>query len=265
MLIAQLSDLHVPEEGAVFSGSIDPGERLRQAIALLNDMKPKASALLITGDLVETGTRSEYAHLRLVLDSVEDIPVYLLPGNRDDRRALRDVFHEHDYFFSENRLFFRIEFDDAQIIGLDTAVDHESHGALDDAQLEWLDGVLSADRRPALVAMHHPPLMSHLGMMDQWCLRGMEALAGRLQPYDHIRLITCGHLHRAVSTRFANIRLNVCPSTTFSIGLELYQKDRLSWCDEGGAFQIHDWTNDDVVTWTLPCQSVRRCSFSPSD
>ncbi len=261
MLIAQMSDLHILKEGCVYGGLIDPSHSVRQAITRLTSMYPKVAALLITGDLTESGKRSEYMYLRTLLGNCGEIPVFLVPGNHDDPGLLREVFHDHNYYASRERLFFRLEFDDLQIVGLDTVVCGASYGAIDDAQLDWLDEILLADRRPVLLAMHHPPLATRLGMMDNWQLRETKRLWQRIRRHEHVRLITCGHLHRAVSARFAGVRLNVCPSTTFSIGLDLYQADRLSWCDEGGAFQIHDWSGDDFLTWTLPCQSARAHSF----
>lgn len=257
MLFAQMSDLHILRKGSVYGGLIDPAARVRQAIVWLRSMRPKVAALLITGDLTENGEAAEYEYLRILLETAGDIPVYLLPGNHDDPAALRAAFTDHAYFASGERLFFRVEFDDVQIIGLDTVVLHQSYGLIDAAQLEWLDEMLQSNRRPTLLAMHHPPMATHLGMMDRWHLREPERLSDRLRRHDHVRLITCGHLHRAVAARFAGVRLNICPSTTFSMGLDLYQEDRLSWCDEGGAFQIHDWSGGDFLTWTVPCQTAR--------
>jgi 3',5'-cyclic AMP phosphodiesterase CpdA len=47
--------------------------------------------VLVTGDIADHATDEEYEQVRQLLFSLR-APVYVLPGNHDDRRALRRSF-----------------------------------------------------------------------------------------------------------------------------------------------------------------------------
>lgn len=261
MLIAQISDTHVLADGRLFRSLIDPAKRVRQAVDALNRLERKVAALILTGDLTDGGRREEYLALRHALDEALDYPVYLLPGNRDVAPTMRDVFDQHRYFASDTRCHWSVAHEGVRIVGLDTSVADAAHGELDEDQLAWLDRTLAADSRPTLLALHHPPLPTHLGMMDRWGLAGTVGFDECIRRHRHVRLLTCGHLHRGMAAEFAGVRLNVCPSTAFTIAPDLYQPNRLTWVDEGGHFQIHDCSAGGMLTWTLSCNSPAPRSF----
>ena len=77
------------------------------------------------------------------------------------------------------------------------------HGDLDGGQLEWLAGILST---PAplgtLLAMHHPPIPSHIPLFDILELRDQPRLAEVVRGSD-VRGILAGHLHYSTSGTFA--------------------------------------------------------------
>ena len=67
MLIAQITDLHVMPPGELLQGHVDTGRYLEMAVAKLQALNPTPDVLLISGDLVEGGTRTEYDYLRRLL------------------------------------------------------------------------------------------------------------------------------------------------------------------------------------------------------
>src|SRR4051794_7448465 len=89
--IAQISDLHVVAPGHRLAGVIDTPGYARAAIDHLNRLDPQPDAVLATGDLVEGGSLAEYQHLRDIVAPLR-APLWLLPGNHDDRSALREAF-----------------------------------------------------------------------------------------------------------------------------------------------------------------------------
>src|SRR4051794_19910921 len=89
--VAQISDLHVVERGRLLADAIDTAAHARQAVTHLNGLDPQPDAVLVTGDLVDGGSLAEYEHLVDLLAPLR-APLWLLPGNHDDRSALRSAF-----------------------------------------------------------------------------------------------------------------------------------------------------------------------------
>src|SRR5260370_38914657 len=96
MLIAQLSDPHVRPDGVLYQDVVDSTAMFAAAIAHLNGLDPRPDLVLLSGDLVDKGEADEYAHLRKLLAGLS-IPILVIPGNHDDREALRQAFRDHAY------------------------------------------------------------------------------------------------------------------------------------------------------------------------
>src|ERR1700744_1450071 len=84
-VVLQLSVLHL---GGTWPGDADPGARLAHAVTWIRAHGPQADAVLVTGDLADHATDEEYAAVRALLEPLA-APLYVLPGNHDDRAALR--------------------------------------------------------------------------------------------------------------------------------------------------------------------------------
>ncbi|MEY4371571.1 MAG: hypothetical protein RL219_340, partial [Actinomycetota bacterium] len=94
-LIAQLTDPHIVANARLCLNQIDTASFLREAVETLRRMPVAPDAVILTGDLVNDGRVNQYEHLRVLLAPLP-MRVLLMPGNHDDRTALREVFPEHD-------------------------------------------------------------------------------------------------------------------------------------------------------------------------
>ena len=65
--------------------------RLAAAIESIRAVRPQPDALLVSGDIADHATDEEYERVRELLAPLE-APLYVLPGNHDDRRALHRHF-----------------------------------------------------------------------------------------------------------------------------------------------------------------------------
>src|SRR4051794_11070850 len=83
MIIAQLSDPHITAEG--------PTLPLERAVEHLLRLPARPDVVLVTGDCTNTGGAAEYTRLRELLRPLT-MPVYLIPGNHDDRTQLLEAF-----------------------------------------------------------------------------------------------------------------------------------------------------------------------------
>src|SRR5262249_19365606 len=96
MLIAQITDTHIKPHGALAYGRVDTAPYLARALAHLLALRPRPDVVLATGDLVDGGRPDEYRRLRDLLAPLA-MPVYLIPGNHDEREALAAAFPDHAY------------------------------------------------------------------------------------------------------------------------------------------------------------------------
>jgi len=253
MLLVQLSDLHVLTSGKTLSGIVATDLLLGQCVAAVRALDPQPDAVLLSGDLVDSGHPAEYARVREIL-AVLDMPVYVIPGNHDARENLRAAFHDHPYLPSSGPLNWQVDIGDVRLIGLDSSIPGEAGGGLDRATLGWLDRILaSAPSRPTLVALHHPPFASGIQHMDRIGLANPEALAAVIRRHPQVERVMSGHVHRSMSTRFAGTVASTCPSSAHQIEFNLRPDHPGGFIMEPPGFQVHRWVpGAGVVTHLVP-------------
>jgi 3',5'-cyclic AMP phosphodiesterase CpdA len=251
MILAQITDLHVTRRGEKLSGLIDTAGYLKKAVARINKLDPQPDALLITGDMVNDGTEAEYEHLRELLAPIA-VPIYVIPGNHDDRSALRAAFADHAYLPKEGFLQYVIDAFPVRIIALDTVNPGKGGGMLDKARLLWLEERLHETQgNPTLIMMHHPPFVTGIGFMDAIGLNeGGADFARLVSRFPNIERILCGHVHRAIDARVGSTVAMACPATCHQISLELRANGPEGFTLEPPGFRLHVWNGKQLVTHT---------------
>ena len=177
-ILAQISDLHIKQPGKLSYRVVDCAAMLERCVQEVLRLPQLPDAMVITGDLVDFGRPEEYAHLRKLLSPLP-MPYYLLPGNHDERGALRAAFADHAYL-RQWQPYIQYAIDDwpLRIVALDTVIPGEGGGRVDTERLTWLDRTLAAaPQKPTVVLMHHPPFPTLIGHMDRIGLEGADALA----------------------------------------------------------------------------------------
>jgi 3',5'-cyclic AMP phosphodiesterase CpdA len=242
---AHISDLHVVEEGRLAAGAIDTAPFLEAAVEHINRLQPLPDLVLATGDLVDHGAAAEYARLARLFAGLAP-PLYLLPGNHDDRDALRAAFPAHHYLGHCGPVDYVVD-GPVRLMALDTLVPGSPGGHLSRRQLDWLDDQLSRDtNRPALVALHHPPFATGIGHMDRMGLDDVPArqLATVIGRHAQVERVVSGHLHRAISRRFAGTVAATVPGVAHAVALDLRDGARAAWTFEPPAVTLYVWRAD---------------------
>ncbi len=95
---------------------------------------------MISGDLTDFGRPAEYASLAAQIAPLEaaGLPVYLMPGNHDDRAELRRSFPGARATSATGRrpsIQFAVDVGPLRLLALDTCVPMQSAGALDAERL----------------------------------------------------------------------------------------------------------------------------------
>ena len=251
MLIVQISDLHFLQKGVLSFGRVDTHACLERCIARLETLEPAPEALLITGDLTNDGDLATCRALAAMLETL-DFPCYPIPGNHDDRDLIRQAFPAIASLSPDGPLCYVIEHLPVRVVALDSLVDGKPYGRLGEAQLDWLDARLSEDRqRPVMVMLHHPPFRTGIGYMDWSMLRDADALAAVIRTHPAVERVLCGHVHRAIQTRFAGTIAQIAPGVAHQVKLVLGDGQGL-WNMEPAGFLLHRWQKTDgLVTHQL--------------
>lgn len=203
MIVAQLSDIHA-------NGTEWPLARLDAVLGWLRPMQP--DAVIVSGDLAEMSHQQSYEHIRARLEDLGS-PFYLVPGNVDDPEIMRSVFGDRFGWPADGKLNCAADISsELRVIGLDVTVTGAHHG---DAApvLEWLEAELKSGKPPALIFQHQHPFRCGIDGKDRNMCRNQEALSAAIRTAaDTVLGLTCGHVHRAMSTRFGGLPATMAPS-----------------------------------------------------
>ena len=252
MLIAQISDLHIRAHGAEGFHGLDNNANLRAAVSMLNALDPGPDVVIATGDLTNYGKLEEYAALRDLLAPLRP-PLYLIPGNHDNARHIRDTLPEHDYLPGGDQLLnYVVDGYPLRLVGLDSTLAGCHNGTLCAERLDWLRSTLEVEpERPTLLFMHHPPFESGIWWMDGiGIVEGIDGLRDLLDSNPQVQRIVCGHLHRAIHSSLGRTPVSVCPSTTYAVCLDTVPESPPKFIAEPPALQLHRWTGEALVSHT---------------
>jgi Icc protein len=198
--VAQISDIHGKPGGKSIAA-------LERALDWLKVARP--DALIVSGDVGNPPWDDSYPIVAERLSHVR-FPVLMVPGNKDDRAAMRTHFADMGWP-AEGPLNVARLLGEVRLVGLDVTVPGEKHG---DAApvLDWLREQMTGGE-PVLLFMHQHPFRTGFGNVDNAPCRNDEALADViLGAQARVLLLTAGHGHRTVFTQFAGGPAMMCPS-----------------------------------------------------
>jgi 3',5'-cyclic AMP phosphodiesterase CpdA len=250
-VLVQLSDFHV---GADW-GAGDPAAGLRAAVDAVRELRPGPDAVLVTGDLVEHGTDTEYMAVRELLVPLGDAPLLVLPGNHDDRAALRRHFDVPGE--GAEPVQYALTLGSLRVVVLDSTIPGEDAGRLDAPRLAWLDAALAAEPAPpTLIALHHPPLRTGSAAWDALGIPDAErrALAEVVARHPQVRRIAGGHVHRPVVAELAGRPVVSAPSTYLQARFDLRAQE-LDVVAEPSGFAVHLLAGGELITHLHPLGS----------
>src|SRR4030095_6073940 len=142
MLIAQITDTHLKLRGKLAYKRVDTAQMLRACVDKLVKLDPQPDLIVHTGDLTDFGLPEEYANLQAILAPLK-ARILAIPGNHDEREAMRAAFAAGGYFPAQGSLHYAVERGPLRFVGLDTLVPGEGGGELCAERLAWLDGMLA--------------------------------------------------------------------------------------------------------------------------
>ncbi|HLZ73671.1 phosphodiesterase [Phenylobacterium sp.] len=226
LTIAQITDLHVTT-GQDPLNQLRNEQRLRQVLRTIHELRPRPIAIIASGDLVDHGDPAEYAELKRILSGCE-IPIYYAVGNHDRRQPFLDAFGGASAPTDANGFVqYAVDFEGLRMVVCDTLEEGRDRSGFSAERAEWLAQTLDAQPdTPTIVVMHHPPILSGVRWMDPdpnapWIGELADAIRGR----DQVRVVLCGHVHRAFHGLLAGQVVATAPATSIQVTLNLSPVD----------------------------------------
>jgi 3',5'-cyclic AMP phosphodiesterase CpdA len=250
--VVHLSDLHLTGDDGPLYGRT-PLARLEQAIDLILAADADAALCLLTGDLADAGSDVAYAGLAAAIGRLP-MACHLLPGNHDDRAALRRAFPalpDNGYGFVQQS----VATPAGRFILLDTLRDGKPWGLLCPARLAWLAAELEAPGdEPLFIAMHHPPFATGIPSMDRFMLRGVDDFWATVAPHRaRIRHLFLGHLHRPIGGSWRGIPFSFVASPNHQVALDMITEgDDVPGCAEPAGYGVILIDNERVIVHHRP-------------
>jgi 3',5'-cyclic-AMP phosphodiesterase len=211
MIIAQISDTHL---------ALDPtdAERRRRdfesTIADINALDPPADVIVHSGDIVHNGRQDEYAEAVALLAKAR-APVYVLPGNKDDRANLCTAFSARRCLAPSSEFIdYAIEDYPVRLIALDTLKPGRNRGEFRSEQARRLSELIDAEPdKPIAVFTHHPPFEVTVGpdRLHFETMESMSRLRDALQHSGRVVAIFSGHVHRGTAGQVGRVPASVVP------------------------------------------------------
>jgi len=206
--LVQFTDLHLYADPAGELRGVSTLPALEAALAAAADRVAEASAVLLTGDLVQDDPGG-YAHVTRLFGR-SPVPVYCLPGNHDEPAPMRAALGAAPFQICGSAVL-----GGWLLVMLDSCCGGSAAGRIGPAELDRLDATLAAHpHHHALVCLHHHPVPSGSRWLDTVGLRNPQALFATLDRHPQVRGLVWGHVHQLHDSLRNGVRLLGTPATS---------------------------------------------------
>jgi 3',5'-cyclic AMP phosphodiesterase CpdA len=220
--LLHLSDTHFVDGGGMLHDVVDSEANLRAMFDGFDRADARPEALILTGDIADRGDPDAYHRIREVVESAAErygSQVIWCMGNHDTRENFyAELLGEEASTEPYDRVW---DINGLRVIVVDPTVPGHHWGEITDAQLTWLTDVLAVPASDGtLLALHHPPVPSPLGLIRLFELHDQDRLAAVVRNTDVIGILG-GHLHYSTTSTFAGIPVSVASATCYTQDLQV--------------------------------------------
>lgn len=218
MKFIQVTDMHIMPPGQQLLG-LDPRARLDACIADINANHPDAELCVFTGDLAHDEYSDAYRNLRDCLSALS-MPYHLMLGNHDDRQAFKAIFPEVP---CDENGFVQcvVDTNAGRFILLDSHEPGVGWGSFCGQRATWLRARLEeAGSEAVYLFIHHPPFEIGIPSLDNIRLLDPNHLRETIEPFDNIKHIFFGHVHRPIAGSWLGIPCSFVRSTNHQVAFD---------------------------------------------
>ena len=170
-------------------------------------MKGRPDVLIGSGDIAQLAEPATYRLFLHLVHEFFDGPILCVPGNHDIGATFREELPTDT-----------VDLKGWHIVGIDTHVDDEVGGRVDEAQISSLTNEITQDSGLVLVVGHHAPLEIGTPWLDVHCIEGGDELVEALVNDEQIRGYVFGHIHQEFDRTVGETRFLASPATCFQFG-----------------------------------------------
>jgi 3',5'-cyclic AMP phosphodiesterase CpdA len=263
-VIAHISDTHLLGGNRKLFSTVDVAQNLTRILDRLRAGDQQIDALVFTGDLADVAEVDAYRLLRKLVEPIAaemGAELVWVMGNHDERAAYsRELFGDESNG-TQDRVY---NVGGLRMISLDTSVPGYHHGAIADAQLEWLVGELATPAdHGTVVAMHHPPLDAHNPLVRLIGLEQRSRLAEVIAGTD-VRTILAGHLHYSSFGQFAGVPVSVASATCYTVDVGADKSLLLSAVDGAQSINLVHVYESHIVHSIVPVENYQQIAGYPA-
>jgi 3',5'-cyclic AMP phosphodiesterase CpdA len=263
-VIAHISDTHLLGGERKLFSRIDVAQNLTRVLDRLRSGDQQIDALVFTGDLADVAEVDAYRWLRGQAEpAAAELGAELVwvMGNHDERAPYSRELFDAESDAVQDRVY---DVSGLRIISLDTSVPGYHHGAITDAQLEWLTAELATPAKHGTVlAMHHPPLEAHNPFVRLIGLDERDRLAAVIAGTD-VRTILAGHLHYSTFGQFAGVPVGVASATCYTVDMGADRAFLLSAVDGAQSINLVHVYESDIVHSIVPVELYEQIAGYPA-
>jgi 3',5'-cyclic AMP phosphodiesterase CpdA len=251
-LLIQITDTHILPPGEVLYGSIDTALHLTESVQKINRMRPQPDAVVFTGDLVEHGDKAGYKHFIKLIEPLQ-APAYVIPGNHDEPDVMLEVFsatpcfpaQKHTYQYAVEDLPFRI-------LALNSHSDGTELPEFNQQKLAWLEDQLKRSEKPVLIAIHHPPMITGIELIDMGGSEWFQGIKSVLSKHSQVRLVICGHCHIDLSGRIGQVPVYMAPANSHQLIASRGLKIAPATVNKAAVPTLHHYIDGDFLSGSQP-------------
>jgi Icc protein len=220
MHILHITDPHLYGRADGKLRGVETDSSLRAVLDDAFQQMSEWAAILVTGDLVQDDPDG-YLRFRSIFGGMRQ-PVLCIPGNHDEPEAMHRELAGAPF-----RLGGAHAIGGWQVIMLDSYEAGEVGGRLTETELARLDAALSGSDAPAVVCLHHHPVVMGSLWLDTVGLANPAEFWRIIDAHPAVRAVVWGHVHQVYDGHRGRVRLLATPSTgaQFLPGSDRYAVD----------------------------------------
>ena len=208
-LLLHITDLHLqalPEGRA--RGLVTQSTFESVLNCALNDPRWPPDGILVTGDIVEDGSRAGYERFRDTLRA-SNLPILCIPGNHDNPTLMTELLGEPPFQVGGNK-----KLEDWRILLISSYQVNEHAGSLGPDRLAALEESLKkTSDQHVMICLHHQPLTMGSDWLDLIGLQDAKQFLTTINKYKQVRAAVWGHVHQESDHEINRIRFLSTPST----------------------------------------------------